>query len=186
MPLSITLATAAPHEAHTRDQLRALLERYDLRRWQWTDTVVIQDGVVPHSHPVLTLNTRFPDDSLLVLATYVHEQLHWFMGTRWEQAQAAIAEVKARYPRVAVGYPRGARDAASSYLHYLICALEYATLIELVGPDGAHRAITVWCADHYTDIYAAVLRESAWLDELLARHGLRDCTVPDRSREPRG
>jgi hypothetical protein len=76
MPLTICLAHDSARERRTRDQLLALLARYEPQRWQCTDTVRIEQGVIPHSHPVLTLNTYVLGDDARLLAIYLHEQLH--------------------------------------------------------------------------------------------------------------
>jgi hypothetical protein len=55
--VTITCVNETPPEIATAERLRALLARYDLRRWRFTDHVRIEDSVIPHSHPVLTLST---------------------------------------------------------------------------------------------------------------------------------
>lgn len=46
----------------------------------FTTKVIIETKVIPHSHPVLTINTRLTDP-LSVLNVFVHEQFHWFAQT---------------------------------------------------------------------------------------------------------
>ncbi len=43
----------------------------------FTNDIVIDSNSIPHSHSILTLNTR-NTNPILVLATFVHEQFHWF------------------------------------------------------------------------------------------------------------
>jgi hypothetical protein len=69
-----------PREERARAQLLRLCDEFNLTRWQFTDLVQIQNWVIPHSHPVLTLNTRWIDDDEYALATYIHEQLYWFVS----------------------------------------------------------------------------------------------------------
>jgi hypothetical protein len=38
--------------------LERLLKQYDLSKWIFTRKVIIDQGEIPHSHPVLTLHTR--------------------------------------------------------------------------------------------------------------------------------
>ena len=60
--IDIRLQSGTPLEERGRDQLRRLLRIiYDLHKWLFTRDVLIQSGVIPHSHPVLTLNTRYLD-----------------------------------------------------------------------------------------------------------------------------
>lgn len=67
--IEISLAHGNAAEVETRAQLQRLLKPYDLSGWAWTRKVVIEDGAVPHSHPVLTLNTRHINDDSLLLST---------------------------------------------------------------------------------------------------------------------
>src|SRR5262245_53037606 len=85
--IDIRLQSGTPIEERGRDQLRRLLRAYDLHKWLFTRDVLIQSGVIPHSHPVLTLNTRYVDDDTAQLATFVHEQLHWFLTDYVERAK---------------------------------------------------------------------------------------------------
>lgn len=80
--LNIVLVSGTPLEEQAREQLLRLMERYDLRRWQFTDAVRIETGVIPHSHPMLTLNTRHLDDDHTALSVYIPEQLHWYSRTK--------------------------------------------------------------------------------------------------------
>ena len=168
----IWLATGSKAEAKTREQLLDLVARYDLGRWQLTDRIRIEEGAIPHSHPVLTLGIRHLDNDALLLATYLHEQLHWFVARHKGRERNAIAELKRLYPSVPVGPPEGARDEHSSYLHYIVCHLEYVALIDVLGPEEARRVIDFWCGDHYTEIYKTVVRDFDAVGEIVSRHGL--------------
>ena len=172
-PLTISLVNGTEREARARDQLLRLLDLYDLRRWQFTNRVCIEQGVIPHSHPVLTVNTRYPDDDVLALSTYLHEQLHWFTWRRYRKTRRALGDLKSRYPDPPIAFPEGAGNEGSSYLHYLVCYLEYRSMIEVVGPEEAHRVIDAWCASHYTEIYRTVLRDFEEIGEIATRHDLQ-------------
>ncbi len=160
----------------------SILSRYDLDKWRFTNRVRIQHFVVPHSHPVLTLNTRYLDDDSLALSTYLHEQLHWFVWRRNPRKRRAIRELRERYPSAPVGHPQGSENAYESYLHYLVCYLEYAALTEVLGPDEARRVFDFWCTDHYREIYKTVLRDAAVIGEIVARHGLDLAPRPNPAR----
>lgn len=172
MTVTIVLASDTAREQATRDHLAALLQTYDLRRWQFTDLVRIEQGVVPHSHPVLTLNTYLLGDDARLLAVYLHEQLHWFCERHEAAVARAIDELRGLYPIVPVGLPEGARSEFSSYLHLIIGYLEYTALIALRGPDDARDVIAGWCQSHYTSIYVTVLRDFGRIGPIVARHGL--------------
>lgn len=170
MALSITTVTGRPREELARQQLVRLLAQYDLRKWRFTDRVQIQTMVVPHSHPVLTLNTRSLADDRQALATYLHEQLHWFTAQQEMATQEAITELEARYPTVPGPEGGGAESRGDTYQHLVVCALEYQSLIELLGPEAASAVIAAHGV--YTWIYATVRHDWAFLAQLLRRHGL--------------
>src|SRR5215813_10763632 len=109
--LEMTLAHGSAAEAQTRDELQKLLKQYDLADWVWTRKVIIERGAIPHSHPVLTLNTR--DEGLRLLSAFVHEQYHWFETEHPTQISSSMADLKKAYPRVPVGGRDGATDVDS-------------------------------------------------------------------------
>jgi hypothetical protein len=178
--IDIRLQSGTPLEERGRDQLRRLLRTYDLHKWLFTRDVLLQSGVIPHSHPVLTLNTRYVDDDTAQLATFVHEQLHWFLTDHVERANtnAALTELRALYPTVPTALPEGAMGERSTYLHLIVCHLELQALTALLGEQSARQQLERWT--HYTWVYRTVLTETERIGELLRRHGV---VVPERSRE---
>lgn len=170
--VSIELANGTRDEIATRVQLQRLLERYDLEEYLFTQRVRIDREQVPHSHPVLTLHTRHVDEDDLQLSTFLHEQLHWYLESRRVQTWRAIAELKRMYPDAPWGFPEGARDQHSTYLHLLVNQLEYEALSGVIGENRADDAFRFWRDDHYTWIYQNVLEDGALLHQVLERHHL--------------
>ena len=159
------------------DALREVLAEHDLRRWMFTDLVTVDADIRGgFSHP-LTINPnlllRRPGSAL---ATFVHEQLHWIEG---QGIDDATTEAKERWPDPP-GLPSGGHDAESTWLHLALCALEYASLCDLLGPAGAAAEL----AQHniYSWIYGQILADPEWFGEFLDRHGLR---VPEYPPIPR-
>src|SRR5436309_1171715 len=56
--ISIQLAHNSEREIDTEKQLARLLTSYDLHKYTFTHSVIIDERSIPHSHPVLTLHTR--------------------------------------------------------------------------------------------------------------------------------
>src|SRR5207249_4670064 len=56
--IDISVKTGIVQEMQAKIQLQRILKSYDLSKWIFTKSVLIERGAVPHSHPVLTLNTR--------------------------------------------------------------------------------------------------------------------------------
>ena len=80
--IEISLKHSSRVEIQTKEQLQRLLQTYDLSRWIFTRSILIDEQAIPHSHPVLTLHTRHLKDDELLLSSFVHEQLHWFLVQR--------------------------------------------------------------------------------------------------------
>jgi hypothetical protein len=172
---SVHIATAGdlPLEREAVAQLKRLFERYDLSRWINTSDIVIQSRVIPHSHPVLTLNTRFaPDDDLNAMSTFVHEQGHWYFDSRQERTNAAIAELGALFPQTPGPDEGAARDRQSTLLHLLVCTLEYDAMVTLIGAEQAKQVIAD--RDIYTWVYERVLSatDQPGIRAVMKSHGL--------------
>ena len=168
--LLITTKSGTALEERGREQLLRLVEDHDVDRWIFTHEVVIESGVIPHSHPVLTLNTRFVDDDRKQLAMFLHEQFHWYTFERGDQMGAAMAEVRERFPTVPVGKPEGAHSEFSTYIHLVVCYLELQAVTELQGESFARASLAA--NENYTWIYEQVLSDDGFIKGVLQRHGL--------------
>jgi hypothetical protein len=167
--LTIRLAHDSEAERRTREQLERVLSRYDVNRWIETREILIDETSTPHSHPVLTVHTRHLDSDGQLLSTFVHEQFHWYAIRERERRDAAMAEFRAHWAEVPVGGTTGARDANSTYLHLVVCDLEYQAMTILVGVDEARRLLERFT--HYEWIYDRVL-EDPFVRAVLTRNQL--------------
>src|SRR3954452_13624522 len=172
--LDIKLAHGDAAEAQTRDQLLRLLKSYDVERWIFTRSLVIDStpGVIPHSHPVLTLNTRHRKDDDLLLSTFVHENLHHFLTQHAEQTDAAKRELRKIFPKLPVGYPDGADSEDSGYLHLIVNYLEYQADKELLGDLRAFTVFQFWTVDHYRWLYRRIFENGYQIGPVVRKHGL--------------
>jgi hypothetical protein len=181
---TIELATGSDRETVTRDLLLDVLHRYDLDRWFYTDRVRIESGVISHSHPVLTLNTRYgPDQEIELVSTYIHEQLHWFWSRadHHQRALAVVEQFAERYPGLPVGPPEGCRTAFSNSLHVGINALELLALEDLVGPEAASASLL--SRSYYRAVYALVVQERDAIVAILEEFDLIPPLVPPGAPE---
>ena len=166
--VTIELKKETERSQRMRAQLERLLREYDLSPYIQTTRIVIEEGVIPHSHPVLTIHTRHLGDDLMLLSTFLHEQMHWLVAERDSAEAGAIADFRELYPEVPVGRPDGARDEHSTYLHLIVCDLEYQAMTDLVGREKARE--TLARIDHYKWIYEQVL-DAPQVREVNARWG---------------
>ena len=157
--VAITLAHNSDNEQRTKAQLQRLIETYNLRKYTFTNTVIIDEKAIPHSHPVLTLHTRHLNSDDQLLSTYVHEQLHWYLEAHQKQTAAAENDLRKIYPKVPVGYPDGANDEGSTYLHLIDCYLEMQADRDLMGLQRASAVMNYWAGDHYRWVYKTVMND---------------------------
>ena len=173
LALEIELAHGSEREAATGALLERFVEEYDLEERIFTERVVIDERAIPHSHPVLTLHTRHLDEPEYLLSTFVHEQLHWFFSGKPDATTgAAKARLRELFPELAgLRPPEGARDLDSTFLHVMVCYLEWQAMRELLGDERARDLMEGWT--HYTAIYRAVLDRGPEIERVLEELGLR-------------
>lgn len=83
----------SPEEIERIKLLENLAKKYKIP--EFTSEVIVEKRIIPHSHPVLTLNTRKQSD-LSVLKTLIHEQFHWW-DSRHQNHDKCIAYLKTKY-----------------------------------------------------------------------------------------
>ena len=157
--------------------LTALFDTYGLERFLYAETVQVEDGVIPHSHPVLTLSPRtvgaqYLEDSIALLAAYIHEQMHWFslLESHGENGRLAIRRFEALYPGLPTDRPGGCGSTFSTYLHILVNWLEFEGLRDVLGEARARREIA--SRSFYTAVYKVVLEHDEEIRTVLSAHNL--------------
>ena len=170
--LDIETARGSEMERRTVEQLQGLLRRYDVSPWLFTKRVVVDERAIPHSHPVLTLHTRHLGEDSLLLSTFLHEQLHWFLDAHAAAARLAVTELEKRFPDAPVGFPDGADTRQSTYEHLLVTYLERSLLIQVAGGDATSDVMAFWVKDHYRWIYRTMLDHNKEIGAIVARHRL--------------
>lgn len=169
--IDVQLANGTASEAQTREMLPRLLDEYPIDKWRYTETVRIEDHVISHSHPVLTLNTfHDPGNPLRLLSSYLHEQLHWFwlLERHEDRTWDAWRQFRDAFPDIPTAPAGGCGNEFSNYLHVAINFWELAGLGELIGENNARAFIGD--EPYYTAVCDIVLKEGgrirAILDEL--------------------
>jgi hypothetical protein len=166
-PIEIRLVAGRASEEATRAQLIRVLARWDLSRWFFTRVVQIDSGAVPHSHPVLTLNTGSLANDSVKAKGFVHEQLHWFLSQHHVSTDSAVDEVRKLYPEPP---PESGPDRESTYLHLLVGVLELDATKELFGETAARQMIAR--TPFYTWVYREVLNHGDTIRSVLRRRAL--------------
>lgn len=187
--IDIDLSQAQREAERIRDLLTALRRRHDLSRFEYTRHVQIVPAGPTYSHPILTLGTRFAETEDLLLSTYLHEQMHWYLwrfgGPDHDPIEPFFDELVRRYPKAPIKLPDGARNYEQTYLHLVVCWLELEAVSELIGRERAEAiADTQW---GYRWIYRTVIRDREPLRALLAEHDVWPMRSPeDLMKKPPG
>lgn len=180
---NITLANDSLSEQGTRELLVELLASYPLEKWRYTNEIRISDGETPHSHPILTLNS-YPDkhQPIRLLASYIHEQLHWFwvLGSHEDRCEEAWRQFHEAFPGLPVDRPAGCGTERSNYLHIAVNYWELSALTELIGSDAARDYVSR--KPFYTAIYGLVLTETDRIQSILETLGLIPPPLPPKDR----
>jgi hypothetical protein len=170
--LPVKIQTAGELESRTHEALETVLRKHDVGRYVFSEDVVIDHSVNPHSHPVITLHTRYADDPDRLLLLFVHEQLHWFLSRPELEAglTAAKSDLRTRYPDHPTQLPEGGFNADSTRLHLVLCWLELQAGRELLGDE---RARQIFAEPHiYSWVYEKVLQDEPEIGEIVRRYAL--------------
>jgi hypothetical protein len=171
MPVTINTHSTTTAEKEIKSRLEALLNKHALEPYLYTKDIKIQADIIPHSHPTLTLNTDFASDTHL-LSTFLHEQMHWYSLSKDYDEEAMGREIFQLYPEVPADLPVGAGSTQSTYLHILICYLEYHTLSRVLGKEAAREHMEYMSQQYYTWVYETILKDEAQLEAIFRKYGL--------------
>jgi hypothetical protein len=172
-PLKIVLASGSPIEQRKKAQIERLAAAYDLKKFTLTKEIRIEQGAVPHSMPVLTLNGAFPANDDRALSQYVHEQGHWLLLRHQHDLRELFRTLTDAFPGIPTKEPDGAAGVQDSYYHLAVLMLEWEALEELVGSERAKAVMTFKQTDHYTALYALVLEKRDRIEGIIRRYGIR-------------
>ncbi len=172
--VQVETANGEAQEESTKELLVKIFEKFDLSKWAFTDRVVIDHTAKPHSHPVLTLSTKFIVRTPLgVVSTYLHEQLHWYLDERSDETLAAIQELRTMYPSVPDAEHGGANDDHSTYLHLVLNWLELESLAAVAGRERAEETLRKAVGGPvYGWVYREVFDKHVEIGEIVRRHRL--------------
>lgn len=172
-PSGLNIVEIKPNKwtAIMKQNMLHLAQVYDLRPFLFTKKIHVESMVIPHSHPVLTLNTRSAEKPKKILSVWMHEELHWWMDKNPKATNLAINELKKIYPNA----PKGmGATPDSTFLHLLVCFLEMKAVALYVGDKEARSIIEeIMRKDKlYPWIYYQVLYKDFAIKKIIKKHKL--------------
>jgi hypothetical protein len=185
--IDVDMDEAERAATRVRGWLVALRERHQgLARYEYTRHVRIVPASATFSHPILTLGTRFAESEDHLLATYLHEQMHWYLwhlgGPDHDPVLPFFDELVRRYPKAPTRLPEGARNYEQTYVHLVVCWLELHAVAEFIGWDRA--AALAETNYGYRWIYRTVVRDREALGALFSEHGILPMRAAADMRKP--
>ncbi len=170
--VSIQLANGTDKEQQAKEQLERLFSEYDTSHYTFTRKVVIEQGVIPHSHPVLTLNVRYLQDRRprpLHLRARTDSLVPDGTPAPDSRRQTSIgADVRESACRREGGFPR----PRFRLYHLIVCELEREADLKLIGPERTDAVMRFWTTDHYTWIYTTVLADHEKIQSVIRKNNL--------------
>lgn len=169
----IDLHSGNEDENKAEQLIKGFAKTYDLSPYIFTKHILIQSRVIPHSHPILTLNTRQISEPERYLALLLHEEIHWFFAAGEKEAQLKkfISKVKEKYPKVPSRKDGGANDDESTYLHFGVCYYELEAMTKYIGEKKAVENFGT--EDVYSWIRKEILSNREFVKKALLDSGLR-------------
>ncbi len=113
--------------AITKQNLLQLAQVYDLSPFLFTKKVVISSETKTTARTSLTIGTEDADAPKRLLATFLGQQLDWWLGTKVALTEAALAELRKIYPKV----PRS--EASFAHRELLLSFLKLRALEFYLG-----------------------------------------------------
>ena len=171
--LKIDLASGNQSEKKAKELIEGFEKNFNLQPYIFTKNIRIQTMVIPHSHPILTLNTREISDPDKYLSLLLHEQIHWFFAdkTREEKTQKFIDKMKLKYPIVPSMKDGGASDDNSTYLHFGVCYFEFQAITNYLGQEKAETIFKTETV--YSWIRKEILSDQGFIKNMLEETGLQ-------------
>lgn len=172
--IDIDLDVAEREATRVQSWLKALRQRHDLAPYEYTRHVRVVPASTTYSHPILTLGTRFTETEDHLLATYLHEQMHWYLyllgGPDHDPITPFFDELVRRYPDAPTQLPEGARNYEQTYAHLVVNWLELHAVSQFIGMRRA--AALAETQYGYRWIYRTVLKDWDKLGALYREHGI--------------
>ncbi len=184
--IDIDLDVAEREAERVKLWLKALRQRHDLSRFEYTRHVRIIPASSTYSHPILTLGTRFTETEDHLLATYLHEQMHWYLyllgGPDYDPIAPFFDNLVRRYPDAPTQLPEGARNYEQTYAHLVVNWLELHAVSQFIGMKRA--AALAETQYGYRWIYRTVLKDWDALGALYREHGILPIIPADKLLNP--
>lgn len=119
-------------EMETVNMLKDLIETFPVSPWVRVKEIIIKKGGISQSNP-FTINTRHNKDRYMLLATFLHEQIHRLEPEHLTEFNKAMQEVEKLFPDLPPEFTKSKRDIRAAYRHFIVNYFEIEALKKLLG-----------------------------------------------------
>ena len=127
------LITKAPNSEKlgekTIDMLKGLINEFPVSPWVRVRDIIIRKDAISQSNP-FTINTRYNKDRYMLLATFLHEQIHRLEPENMQAFTQARLEIQSEFPDLD---PSVSDEPVRAYRHFIVCYFEIEALKKLLG-----------------------------------------------------
>ncbi|MEM7058411.1 MAG: hypothetical protein AAF557_12530 [Pseudomonadota bacterium] len=165
----IDMREAENRAAETWEVLKAMRNKHELARYEFTQTVRIAPLEQPHSHPVLTIGPSYNRNEEMFVANYLHQQVkRYLLDHRGLEVDQALEKLAKLYPRRPAPGKFWSEDKADVHLDLIACRLELNLVQDLFGGSVARKRVETagvrrWC---YREAWFRKARLIEMLDDL--------------------
>jgi hypothetical protein len=167
----------------TKQNLLHLAQVYDLQPFFYTKIIQINSSAIPHSHPILTLNTKYSDYPKKILSTFLHQEFYWWAAAHKAHMDAAAKSLKKLFPKAPI--IRG-ENPQSTYNRLIVGHLEFKALSFYLGNKEARGIIySLMKKDNvYPWVYKQVLDKDAVIKKVIQKNNLIPNTLLEAYKKP--
>lgn len=160
-------------EIRKKQQIERLAAEYDLTKYTITRDILIEERVINHALPTLTLNLMFLDNDDLALGVLVHEQAHRLLHDRYQgKAQEMLPELKRMFPNLKFDSSGPDDNERAAYIHLPVIMLEWQALEDLIGAERAHSVMKSGRLPNHK-LFATVIDNRKQMEEFLKRYEVK-------------
>ena len=161
-------------EIRKKQQIERLAAKYDLTKYTITRDILIEERVINHALPALTLNLMFLDNDDRALGVYLHEQAHRLLHDRHPgKANEMLPELKRMYPDLKFEPEGRESNERGSYIHLAVIMLEWQALEDLIGVEHAQSVMKYGRQHNYKDLFATVIDNRKQMEDFLKRYEVK-------------
>lgn len=168
MEISISLKNNSEREQVAKEVLKKILNKYNLNKWIICKDILIEQDSTGKAFPLIRLSAWNEKGEDGMLAQFLHEQFHWIEKGKEKEIENSMNKLRELFPNAPIEKPEGGGNEKSTYVHLIICRLEFLALKEIFNEEKAQDIVSG--NKNYTWIRKTILDRGDEIDEIIKRN----------------